>query len=236
MDNETKILLNRLIEEVEKLNSPDWWIIGITIVNALIMVWLGWRQYKLQLQQTKIQKSQLKVQEYNVYRQLYSIIKKSNEVIENQLNIIYNYFSNPLYRIPDDKLLYKKEQQLKQLEKDLYECSIDFELKISKKEFDVSNYMEIIAEMNEISQLFRVMEITGGIAFVKNDKYAQVFFENKKIDDENLVNALLEQITDDDSQKATAMILGKYISQKKEILAMNIADKIKERIILENDI
>ena len=51
MDYETKILLNRLAEEVEQLNEPDWWVIGITVVNALIMAWLGWRQYKLQKQQ-----------------------------------------------------------------------------------------------------------------------------------------------------------------------------------------
>lgn len=233
MDYETKILLNKLVEAVD---SPDWWAIALAISNFIAVVIIAYMQIRIQKQQTQIQKSQLKVQEYNVYRQLYSIIKKSNEAIENQLSIIYNYFSNPLYRIPDYKVLYKQEQQLKQLEKDLYECSIDFELKISKKEFEISNYMRIIAEMNEISQLFRTMEITGGIAFVQNDKYAQAFFENKKIDDENLVNALLEQITNEDSQKATAMILDKYISKKKEILAMNIADKIKERIILENDI
>lgn len=41
MDYETKIYLDKLIEAVEELNSPDWWAIGITVVNALIMIWLG---------------------------------------------------------------------------------------------------------------------------------------------------------------------------------------------------
>ena len=53
MDYEANILLHRLVEEVEKLNEPDWWVIGITVVNALIMVWLAWRQYQLQKQQVK---------------------------------------------------------------------------------------------------------------------------------------------------------------------------------------
>ena len=48
MDYETKILLYRLVEEVEQLNEPDSWIIGITVVNALIMAWLACRQYKQQ--------------------------------------------------------------------------------------------------------------------------------------------------------------------------------------------
>ncbi|MBQ8735954.1 MAG: hypothetical protein IJY75_08300 [Bacteroidaceae bacterium] len=78
MDYEIKILLNRLAEEVEKLNSPDWWIIGITVVNALIMIWLGWRQDKLQQRQTELQKQQILQQEYEIYSQLYKLVKKAN--------------------------------------------------------------------------------------------------------------------------------------------------------------
>ena len=60
MDYEIKIYLDNLIEAVEKLNSPDWWTIGITIVNALIMIWLGWKQYKLQKEQSKSQEYAIK--------------------------------------------------------------------------------------------------------------------------------------------------------------------------------
>ena len=35
MDYESKILLNRLVDKVEKLNSPDWWDIGITVEDFL---------------------------------------------------------------------------------------------------------------------------------------------------------------------------------------------------------
>lgn len=235
MDYETKILLHRFVEEVEKLNSPDWWVITLTIVNIVAFILVAISQFKQQKQQTKLQESQIKIQEYNLYRQLYSIIKKSNDNIDIFLSTIYNYFSNPLYRI-DNKLLYRLEQQLKQVEKELRESLIDFELKISKKEFDVSSYIELIAEMNVISQLFRAMETTGSIAFVQNDKYAQDFFENKKIDDNNIVNELLERITDEGSKKAITMILNRYIFKKNELIAMNIADKIKKRVILVNAI
>ena len=38
-----------LQELVKAVNRPDWWTIGITsaitIINAAIMVWLGWNQY-----------------------------------------------------------------------------------------------------------------------------------------------------------------------------------------------
>ena len=65
MDYETKLLLNKLVEAVEELNSPDWWTIGITVVNALIMIWLGWKQYKLQEQQNKLARYDENIALYN---------------------------------------------------------------------------------------------------------------------------------------------------------------------------
>ena len=68
MDYETKILLNRLVEAV---GNPDWYTIiitsVITIINASIMLWLGWKQYKLQ-------QKQVKLEEYDLYRQMYNCI------------------------------------------------------------------------------------------------------------------------------------------------------------------
>ena len=82
MDYESEILLNRLVEEVEKLNEPDWWVIGITIVNAAFMAWLGWRQYKLQQQQTKIQ-------EHEVYKSLYSLINSIHNTSRSFVNSLF---------------------------------------------------------------------------------------------------------------------------------------------------
>ena len=68
MDQELLIKLSELVKAVEK---PDWWTIGITsaitIVNAVIMVWLGINQYKLQKRQTE-------AQEYEIYRRLYLLL------------------------------------------------------------------------------------------------------------------------------------------------------------------
>lgn len=101
MDYESKILLNRLVDEVEKLNSPDWCTIIITsiitIINAGFMAWLGWRQYKLQQrqtklqeqqilqqeQQTKLQEQQILQQEYEIYSKLYKLVKRADVEIEH---------------------------------------------------------------------------------------------------------------------------------------------------------
>ena len=88
MDYETKMLLNNLIDEVGRLNDPDWWVIGITIVNALIMAWLGWRQYKLQQRQTKLQEQQTLHQEYDIYSRLYKLVKSADLEIDHFLDEI----------------------------------------------------------------------------------------------------------------------------------------------------
>ena len=46
------------------------------------MIWLGWKQYKLQQQQKK-------VQEYEVYRMLYAMIKESDWCIGSYLLNVY---------------------------------------------------------------------------------------------------------------------------------------------------
>ena len=91
MDYETKILLNRLVDEVEKLNSPDWWVIGITVVNALIVAWLAWRQYQLQ-------KQQVKFQEYEMYKELYLFVKDIYDVSNSFLSDICRIFSDKFYK------------------------------------------------------------------------------------------------------------------------------------------
>ena len=74
MDYETKILLHRLVEEVEKLNSPDWWVIGITTVSILISGILSYLLYiltkKLGEQQNTLQQNNLRIQMQKMWRNL----------------------------------------------------------------------------------------------------------------------------------------------------------------------
>ena len=83
MEQETQVVLSELIKVISR---PDWWTIGITIVNAAIMVWLGWRQYKLQQQQTELQKRQTEAQEYDIYRRLYLLVSNANNEIDEFIN------------------------------------------------------------------------------------------------------------------------------------------------------
>ena len=103
MDNETKQIFEQLIEAinnnrvdssqlVEAVNSPDWWMIVLTVINIMAFVIIAYTQIKLQKQQTELQEQQTKNQEYAVYYKLFSIINDANGVINNLLNFNLDNF------------------------------------------------------------------------------------------------------------------------------------------------
>ena len=110
--NDPQILLQELVEAVKNLdglveavNRPDWWAIGITsaitIINAAIMVWLGWNQYKLQKRQTE-------AQEYNVYRKLYILLSNANSEIDNFIEELDRLLWAPWHNSDKNALSRKK--------------------------------------------------------------------------------------------------------------------------------
>lgn len=141
MDYESKILLNNLIDAV---NGTDWWVVGITFVNAAIMVWLGWNQYKLQKRQTE-------AQEYDIYRKLYTLLSNANKEIDGFLFNLWDALCEPTYKIDKD-FLQRKQTVIDNLRKDLSESYIDYELKFSKDIFNKDGYLQILSLMSYIIQ------------------------------------------------------------------------------------
>lgn len=143
----------QLIELIEALKTPDWWSVGITIVNALIMVWLGISQYKLQKRQTELQQRQTEAQEYEIYKRLYMLlVQVHNEVNEFMHNISFGTWGT--YYQADKELLVRKEKSINQLKNDLLTNYVDYELKFSKGLFDKEAYSQILNTMSAI--LFHV--------------------------------------------------------------------------------
>lgn len=165
MDCETNIVINRLIEEVGELNSPDWCTIIITsiitIINAGFMAWLGWRQYKLQQrqtklqeqqilqqeQQTKLQEQQILQQEYEIYSKLYKLVKRADVEIEHFLDEITSSLGVAPWRRAEDGFLKLKLDYIEQLQKDLEQNALDFEIKFTKEFFDLDGYRNILGFM-----------------------------------------------------------------------------------------
>ena len=138
MDYETKILLNRLVDEVEKLNSPDWWVIGITVVNAVLMLWLGWRQFKLQKQQTKIQ-------EYELYRRMYNCV--------NSIYTIAYGIAIPVYvgLSKCDKIYWENfKKEILELNKEIKDISVDLSLKFPMEKNIKDKYKIMLGAISNV--------------------------------------------------------------------------------------
>ena len=134
---------------IDALDGPDWWSIGITIVNAMIMVWLGISQYKLQKRQTELQQRQTEAQEYEIYKRLYMLlVQVHNEVNEFMHNVSFGTWGT--YYQADKELLTRKEKFINQLKNDLLTNYVDYELKFSKGLFDKEAYRQILNTMSAI--------------------------------------------------------------------------------------
>ena len=168
MDYEIKILLNRLVEEIGKLNSPDWWVIGITIANALMMVWLGWRQYKLQQRQTE-------AQEYELYRKLTYIIKEIHYEVKYVMCEFYYYLNNQIPIQGNYDYWSLTAKKFNELRRQIEDYEIDVELKFSKKDFiNIEAYkatvISTILFCNLCKSLFLENEITQVSPCIKMEK------------------------------------------------------------------
>lgn len=212
MDYETKILLNNLIDEVGRLNDPDWWVIGITIVNALIMAWLGWRQYKLQQRQTKLQEQQTLQQEYEIYSQLYKLVKRTDVEIEYFLDEIIEKIALISCESTVHGFLKQKLDYLEQLREDLEQNAIDFEIKFSKEFFDLNGYRNILGFM------------------VYNLKSLVKMIDDKKMIFHKTYSQIIESV-DGSIEKGQAFYIAQHIADKhfEVIIGSNLLDFIERR-------
>ena len=246
MDYETKIYLEKLIEAV---SSTDWWSIGITAVNALIVVALTiWQlclnkkqtqiqerqnelqeqQTKLQEQQNKLQEQQIRQQEYDTYRRLYSVIYSIDELSLNLLNIIDRYLSNPLVRASDKKILFHTQEKAMQLVKDLDNNAIDFDLKFSNGRDILDKYKKALVDITSILQYFISLEIDGHIALTEDSSliYKLTFQEDEDV----IINSIKNRIKTISLISPTVGVLNGYIEIRDKLLTIKIAEEIKKRI------
>ena len=233
MDYESKILLNRLVDEVEKLNSPDWWVVGITVVNALIMAWLGWRQYKLQKQQTKLQEQQVLQQEYDIYSKLYKLVKRADAEIEHFLDEIIGTLGVVPWRRADDGFLKQILDDVEQLQKDLEQNAIDFEIKFTKDFFDLDGYRNILGFMAyNLKSLVKIVD-EKKMLFDKTASYA--IFEIEGCMEKGKACYIAQHIKDKQYEVIIGSNLLSFIERRNKLRENrnDILTKIRERCKVE---
>lgn len=213
---ENEILINRLINAIE---SPDWWIIGITLVNAIFMAWLGWRQYKLQ-------KQQIYQQEYNIYSRLYPIVEEMDRIINCYLfYLLYSYCTKESHDFYINKI-----EEISKCIDDLEDNRIDFELKFSQNKDAIFAYKSIMKTICSIYQTFfnLYFELEE-----ENKNLEQVrFIISKELiwrNDDKIVETILLLIDDEDERKLMKISLQNYLEKKSYLRNYKLLDKIQKR-------
>lgn len=183
MTTETQILK----ELVKAVSRPDWWAIGITAVNAVIVIVLTFwqlclnkrqtqiqeRQNELQAQQvklqeqqnrqqeyqTKLQEQQIRQQEYEIYSRLYKLVKKADVEIDEYLDEITSSLGVIPWKRAEDGFLKLKLDYILELRKELEDNAIDFEIKFTKEFFDLEAYRHLLSSMTlNLRNLVKMVE------------------------------------------------------------------------------
>lgn len=222
MDYETKIYLDKLVEAVDKLDSPDWWIIILTIVNIGAFVFVAITQIKLQKQQTKLQEQQNKQQEYDLYSRLYESLCDMNTFADTLIYKIYATisYSNDTNGIRD--CFMKLFEEVNDLHSQLNKCSVDVDLKWAEQNKAIKEYYKlIISSRNLLVFLIKMVnaekiKACNSIANLNND------------DTESLIKFIVKQC-DSNIASETYKMLNNYSGIVNAINNINILTKIKER-------
>lgn len=215
MDYESKILLNRLVDEVEKLNSPDWWVIGITVVNALIVAWLAWRQYQLQ-------KQQVKFQEYEIYKELYLFVKDIYDISNSFLSDICRIFSDKFYKDNELDSLKNIANNLNKLFAKYEKYNKEIELKTNITSLQMMNYYLLLDEMYVI--LFDLKEGIEKGHIIKEER-------NNRIKYDESVNYILGIVDEPLKQKIQKNLLS-FNKTLNRVRSYKILETLKKHCVL----
>lgn len=214
---ENEILFERLIDAIK---TPDWWTIGVTsviaIINVVIMVWIAWKQYKLQ-------KQQIYIQEYTINNKLYSLVKEMDIIINvNLLHLLVCYCSFPKIL---DNFCFKKIEKVSKCIDELAANRTDFELKFSEGADVVFAYERILEIIRSIYQSFSLNHSDKNLEQVKLLVSTQDIWK----DDNKVMEIFLLLFDDENEISSIKLMLQSYIEKKSYLKNYYLLDKIRNR-------
>ena len=236
MDYETQTLLQELIKavknldgHVEAINSPDWWMIVLTIINIVAFGFVARTQIFLQKQQTKLQERQAKQQEYEVYRSLYVLVEKINFQANVLLNRLYEYFSYPIHDLLPDRYLRHLLGEINTLDTELQDKLADFELKFEHNMQDAEWYRSMIADMRLLIQLIERLEDRKQMEYIEDTKCPHPGIKASQGDASSIIEALVAKVTHEPYKDFMRQRLETYWRGKEDLLQLKTLEKIRER-------
>lgn len=225
MDYETKLYLDKVIDTIEKLDSPDWWMIVLTIINIVAFVFVAWTQIKIQKHQTKLQEQQNKAQEYEIYRSLYKLVRAANLQIDKFLDVLWEVVWTASYQFEAD-FLENRETEVRKLFDELNENITDYELKFTRDFFDNNAYYNILKLMTRIYRDIMWAKKNDRINYVEG---MQRDYSRSKDKDAELIGAISRRFEGEGLQSSMESSLTVFVELKRSVYNDNVLEKIRER-------
>lgn len=229
MDYETKIYLDKLIEAIEKLDSPDWWMIVLTVINIVAFVFVAWTQIKIQKHQTKLQEQQNKVQEYETYRLLYALIKESNWNVTSFIHSLYSsiIYSKNVEEIRDE--LEDMQKRLYGMENRLMQQIIDFELKLPNGKTIIREYQRVLLLAGNISGYLSAVISKDDDIILKKSEIEYSYSMTYILKDEFVMkNAIVARISKEENKALLEKRLNFFLNLRGDLINKRYIDTIAE--------
>ena len=185
------------------------------------MLWLGWRQYKLQKQQTYLQKQQVQQQEYELYKQMYIKIDTIDTFAQTFLNRIVLALSDKVY--DREKAIREMYIEVDSLNDGLMKCTFDIELKECGNAIDIVYYCDVLQEIKQTIMFL--------IHLIEKDKM-RIHSNETDLTTNNsiLVNIIIDCCKDENYQKQLKSSILKCVDVMNNTKKSQIISIIKERI------
>lgn len=215
MDYETKIYFDKLVEAVEKLNQPDWWMIILTAINIGAFIFVAATQIRLQKQQTSIQ-------HYDKCKLLYKLIGNIHQSANFLIFQICGYLSDLSFNGAISDYFEYQKSNISSLSNQLDENATDIDLILPRQYVNRLDYSHLLRSMYLLVDSMYSYEQVGNLKQRGSIKYNAGFLDN-----EAMIEHILLYVKDEDKSNFKKMLT--HISEEtKRICKKETMQKIRE--------
>ncbi len=213
MDYETKIYLDKLIEAVDKLNSPDWWTISLTIINTIAVIIIACVQIRIQIKQNKLAR-------YNENIELYNNVKKIHWYIQ----YIFMDVNFTLENLTHHKNDFEKNISIyNDLRKWFMENETNLRFHIQMNDAEYYGYINFICQLDKLASKMN--------EYVNQKDVINIEKESKSIrwiiEDDARISTILSHIDKEDLQSIKDLLF-ETKKAKDYVLKHSILDRLKK--------
>lgn len=222
MDNETQIMLEKLVDAVNKLNHPDLWIIILTAINIIAFILVACTQIYLQKQQHQLQKKQTSIQYYDKCKRLYQLIGDIHRSANFLIFQICGYLNDLSFNGAILDYFEHQKTNILSLCDQIDENATDIDLILPKEYVNRLDYAHLLQSMYFLVDSMRSYEQVGNLKQRGSIKYSADFLDNAA-----MIEYILLYVKEEDKSNFKKM-LTHIAEETKRVCKKETMQKIRE--------